>query len=184
MLSGNILDLAEPNPKDIQAQDIALGLSRLPRWNGQTKGQYLYSVAQHSLLAESIAQKQYPYLSKRQLLTVLLHDAPEYVIGDMISPFKNIIGTVYEKTEEKLMSAILEHFDIPPEIAGSTHDIIKDVDKQSAYIEAIQIAGFSEKDARTYIYRAGYKGGVIPDIENISPAMAEAKFLERLNALS
>src|SRR2546430_9727092 len=98
MLSGRRLDLLDPSPLDIEIADIAHGLARVARWNGQTEGAHIYSVAQHSLLVETIAD-QVTRLDQPSRLAVLLHDAPEYVIGDMISPFKAVLGDAYKAVE-------------------------------------------------------------------------------------
>jgi hypothetical protein len=92
MLSGRRLDLLDPSPLDIEIEDIAHGLARVARWNGQTHGAHIFSVAQHTLLVEAVLRQQTPRVDHRIRLAAMLHDAPEYVIGDMISPFKAVIG--------------------------------------------------------------------------------------------
>ena len=96
MLSGRRLDLLSPEPKDIDIGDIAHGLARVARWNGQTKGDHGYSVAEHSLLVLQLFCLLKPKAAYRWQLAALLHDAPEYVIGDLISPFKAAIGVDYK----------------------------------------------------------------------------------------
>src|SRR5215210_4978113 len=112
MLSGRRLDLLDPSPLDIEMEDIAHGLARVARWNGQTSGANIFSVAQHSLLVETIA-RQRGRLDRQGRLAVLLHDAPEYVIGDMISPFKVVIGDEYKGVELRLLAAIHLRFGLP-----------------------------------------------------------------------
>jgi len=117
MLSGRRLDLLDPSPLDIEIADIAHGLARVARWNGQTRGAHIFSVAQHTLLVEAVMRKQLPRIDARYRLAALLHDAPEYVIGDMISPFKAVLGGDYKAVEERLLSAIHVRFGLPPVLA-------------------------------------------------------------------
>src|SRR6204780_1410682 len=114
MLSGRRLDLVDPSPLDIELEDIAHGLARVARWNGQTKGAHIYSVAQHCLLVEALARLRAPRLDRSGRLAVLLHDAPEYVVGDMISPFKAVIGGDYKAVEARLLAAVHLRFGLPP----------------------------------------------------------------------
>lgn len=147
MLSGRILDLLDPSPVDIEIEDIAHGLSFLARWNGQTVGDYPYSVAEHSILVEKIYSYLNPDISVKWKLIALLHDAPEYVIGDMISPVKSKVGPGYEELDNRLMSAILLRFGLPSSIPIKIKKGIKQADKISAWLEAVQIAGFDELEA-------------------------------------
>lgn len=148
MLSGRRLDLINPSAMDIEIEDIAQGISRVARWNGQTTGEHAFSVAQHSVVVEEIARVLQPTASKEWLLAALLHDASEYVVGDMISPFKNALGVDYRAFEDKLMQAIHIRFGLPAVITPQMKKFIKRADKVSAYLEATQIAGFSEVESR------------------------------------
>ena len=114
MLSGRRLDLANPSPMDVEVEDIAHGLARVARWNGQTKGEHAFSVAEHSVIVERICRKLDPSMTAKQSLTALLHDAPEYVIGDMISPFKALLGESYKEIEARLQEAIHIRFGLAP----------------------------------------------------------------------
>jgi len=147
MLSGRRLDLLAPTPVDIEIEDIAHGLAFVARWNGQTKGDFAYSVAEHSLLVETLFGRLYPKAPAKWLLAALLHDAPEYVIGDMISPVKAAVGPGYETLDDRLSSAIHIRFGLPAKIPASTKKQIKKADKISAWMEATQIAGFSTTEA-------------------------------------
>lgn len=147
MLSGRRLDLLNPSPLDVELDDIAHGLARVARWNGQTSGDYIFSVAQHSLLVEAIAGHLNPDMSRAWRLAVLLHDAPEYVIGDIISPFKAVIGDAYKAVEGRLLGAIHVHFGLPAEPATILKRFIKRADRQAAYLEATHLAGFSREEA-------------------------------------
>ena len=147
MLSGRRLDLLDPSPLDIEIEDIAHGLAFVARWNGQTKGEFAYSVAEHSLLVERIFRELNPSASEKWLLAALLHDAPEYVIGDMISPVKAAIGSAYQTLDDRLSRAIHIRFGLPAKIPQSVKRKIKTADKISAWLEATQIAGFNEKEA-------------------------------------
>ena len=151
MLSGRRLDLLDPTPLDIEIEDIAHGLSFVARWNGQTHGDFPYSVAAHSLLVEQIYSKLYKNPEKKWCLAALLHDAPEYVIGDMISPVKSAIGSDYQSLENRLSSAINLRFGLPTKLPENIKKQIKKADKISAWIEATQIAGFSEDEANKLI---------------------------------
>jgi uncharacterized protein len=153
MLSGRRLDLLDPSPLDIELDDIAHGLARVARWNGQTSGPFVFSVAQHCLLVEAIAGHFEPDLPAPLRLSVLLHDAPEYVIGDMISPFKAVVGDAYKAVEARLLGAILMHFGLPAEPSPAVRRLTKRADKQAAYLEATGLAGFAREEAIRYFGR-------------------------------
>jgi 5'-deoxynucleotidase YfbR-like HD superfamily hydrolase len=150
MLSGRRLDLLDPSPLDVEIEDIAHGLARVARWNGQTKGPHIFSVAQHSLLVEALARAKVPRLDAKGRLAVLLHDAPEYVIGDMISPFKAVIGDSYKAVEKRLLAAIHLRFGLPAKLPDSLTDLIKAADRAAAYLEATRLAGFAPAEARQF----------------------------------
>ena len=147
MLSGRRLDLLDPTPVDIEIEDIAHGLAFVARWNGQTKGDFAYSVAEHSLLVTEIFTKQNPSAPSKWQLAALLHDAPEYVIGDMISPVKAAVGPGYGELDDRLMAAIHLRFGLPAQIPVTVKKQIKKADKLSAWLEAVQIAGFTQAEA-------------------------------------
>jgi 5'-deoxynucleotidase YfbR-like HD superfamily hydrolase len=142
MLSGRRLDLLDPSPLDVEIEDIAHGLARVARWNGQTEGPHIFSVAQHSLLVETISRRTSPNIDRSWRLAILLHDAPEYVIGDPISPFKAVIGGDYKPVEARLLQAISLRFGLPPTWPAA--------DRGAAYLEATKLAGFSEREARRF----------------------------------
>ncbi|AUJ65314.1 hypothetical protein B9057_13950 [Aestuarium zhoushanense] len=147
MLSGRRLDLLDPTPMDIEVEDIAHGLAFVARWNGQTIGDYAYSVAEHSLLVEEIFSRDNPGIATKWKLAALLHDAPEYVIGDMISPVKAAVGPNYGELDERLTAAIHIRFGLPAKLPTEIKKRIKEADKVSAWLEATQIAGFSTSEA-------------------------------------
>jgi uncharacterized protein len=149
MLSGRRLDLLDPSALDIEIADIAHGLARVARWNGQTEGAHIFSVAQHSLLVEAIA-RQRTRLDRKGRLAVLLHDAPEYVIGDMISPFKAVIGDAYKSIEARLLAAVHVRFGLPAALPAELLNLIKTCDRAAAYLEATRLAGFSATEARRF----------------------------------
>ena len=151
MLSGRKLDILSPSPFDIEIEDIALGLSRVTRWNGQTTGKYPYSVAQHSLLVEELFNIEYPDLDKKWNLAALLHDAPEYVIGDLITPFKYALNNSYRLVEDNLMKAIYLRFGLPALLPRHIESKIKKIDKSLAWFEAVDLAGYKEKEASKII---------------------------------
>jgi len=147
MLSGRILDLLDPSPLDIEIRDIARGLSFQARWNGQTRGEYAYSVAEHSLLVEELFHRLYPRSLAKWRLAALLHDAPEFVIGDMISPVKAAVGPGYRALDQRLMAAVHLRFGLPATLPTGIKARIKRADRISAWMEATQIAGFDRDEA-------------------------------------
>lgn len=147
MLSGRRLDLLDPTPLDIEIQDIAHGLAFVARWNGQTRGDFAYSVAEHSLLVETLFGRIAPSAPVKWRMAALLHDAPEYVIGDMISPVKSAVGPGYGALDERLTAAIHLRFGLPAAIPAKVKRQIKKADRISAWMEATQIAGFSKSEA-------------------------------------
>jgi uncharacterized protein len=153
MLSGRRLDLLDPSALDIEIEDIAHGLARVARWNGQTSGTHIFSVAQHSLLVETLAHTRAPGLDRSRRLAVLLHDAPEYVIGDMISPFKAVIGDAYKVVERRLLAAIHRRFGLPAKSAPELEKLIKTADREAAFLEATRLAGFNIAEARRFFGR-------------------------------
>lgn len=150
MLSGRRLDLLDPTPLDIEVEDIAHGLAFVARWNGQTRGDYAYSVAEHSLLVEEIFDRMNPTAPVRWRLAALLHDAPEYVIGDMISPVKAAVGPGYGTLDARLSAAVHLRFGLPAQLPVPVKKQIKKADKISAWLEAVQIAGFTEAEANRF----------------------------------
>lgn len=147
MLSGRRLDLLDPTPVDIEIEDIAHGLAFVARWNGQTRGDWPYSVAEHSLLVVEIFTRMSPDQPARWRLAALLHDAPEYVIGDMISPVKSAVGPAYGEMDARLSAAVHLRFGLPAVLPAAIKKAIKAADKVSAWLEAVQIAGFSVAEA-------------------------------------
>ena len=150
MLSGRRLDLLDPTPVDIEIDDIAHGLAFVARWNGQTRGEYAYSVAEHSLLVEKIFGRIAPSAPDKWRLAALLHDAPEYVIGDMISPVKAAVGPGYGALDDRLTAAIHIRYGLPATIPQRVKKQIKKADKISAWMEATEIAGFSEEESTRF----------------------------------
>lgn len=153
MLSGRRLDLLDPSPLDIEVADIAHGLARVARWNGQTKGDHAFSVAQHSLLVEEIFRINNPAASADWALAALLHDTPEYVIGDMISPFKATLGEDYKSVEKRLQRAIHLRFTLPPDMPAKLLQEIKRADRIAAFFEATRLAEFAEAEAARFFGR-------------------------------
>lgn len=182
MLSGRRLDLLDPSPLDVEIEDVAYGLARVARWNGQTIGAHIFSVAQHSLLVEEIACRIEPAASRETRLSVLLHDAAEYVIGDIISPFKAVIGDGYREVEARLVAAIRLRFGLPPEADAATRKLTKRADQSAAFLEATRLAGFSLAEATAFF---GRPAGVPPnaDLTPWPAETAEARFLDRFSAL-
>ena len=153
MLSGRRLDLLDPSPLDVEIEDIAHGLARVARWNGQTAGPHIFSVAQHSLLVEAIALYLQPDLPDDGRLAILLHDAAEYVVGDVISPFKVVIGDIYKEVEERLLVAIRLRFGLAAQPGPALLRLTKRADRAAAFLEATRLAGFSRREALAYFGR-------------------------------
>ena len=183
MLSGRRLDLLNPTPIDIEIEDIAHGLAFVARWNGQTRGDWPYSVAEHSLLVEELFARMNPAQPARWRLAALLHDAPEYVIGDMISPVKAAVGPGYSALDERLAAAVHLRFGLPAVLPLMIKKAIKAADKVSAWMEATAIAGFSEAEAYRLFGRcdAHLRAGLT--IRLRPPAMVRADYLARHAAL-
>lgn len=183
MLSGRRLDLLDPSPLDVEISDIAHGLARVARWNGQTKGDHAFSVAQHSLLVEEIFSSIGRDARPEAQLAALLHDAPEYVIGDMISPFKSVVGGGYKSCEQRLQHAIHLRFSLPALLSDRLKQDIKRADQIAAYFEATQLAGFSIEEATQFF---GRPRGIAADRFDLSPRPAkavQAAFLKRFAAI-
>jgi uncharacterized protein len=185
MLSGRRLDLLDPSALDIEIEDIAHGLARVARWNGQTSGPYIFSVAQHSLLVETLAHLRAPGLDHGRRLAVLLHDAPEYVIGDMISPFKAVIGDAYKLIERRLLTAIHRRFGLPAKSPHHLEKLIKTADREAAFLEATRLAGFDITEARRFF---GRPPAISQSIERDylkpwSADTAQARYLDRFKKL-
>jgi 5'-deoxynucleotidase YfbR-like HD superfamily hydrolase len=174
MLSGRRLDLLDPDPADIAIEDIAHGLARVARWNGQTLGPHAFSVAQHSLLVDEISGSRNPNWPAQWRLAALLHDAPEYVIGDLISPFKNAIGLDYKQLEQRLLAAIHTRFKLPSELPDAIRIETKNCDRIAAFYEATRLAGFGRDEALTFF---GEPSGLSEEsremLENLQPMSAD-----------
>jgi len=181
MLSGRRLDLLDPSPLDVEIEDIAHGLARVARWNGQTVGEHAFSVAQHSLVVEEIAAHLKAGLEPRWRLAALLHDAPEYVIGDMISPFKTALGIDYKRFEARLEAAVHLRFGLPAETPADVRALLKAADRACAGLEAVQLAGFTPAEAAR-LFGPPPKGWTI-EIRPLPPAGAQARYLERFHVL-
>jgi 5'-deoxynucleotidase YfbR-like HD superfamily hydrolase len=182
MLSGRRLDLLDPSPMDIEIEDIAHGLARVARWNGQTIGDHPFSVAQHSVVVEEILAHIQPGVAARWRLAALLHDAPEYVIGDMISPFKAALGLDYRSFEDRLESAIHIRFGLPAHVPAEIKRLIKQADRACAYFEATQLAGFGHAESLKLFGRP--PPGYALVIEPLSPRAAQARYLQRCRTLT
>ena len=184
MLSGRRLDLIDPSPLDIEIADVAHGLARVARWNGQTRGAEIFSVAQHSLLVEAIFSRHDSAATRDAQRAALLHDAPEYVIGDMISPFKAVVGGEYKEVERRLLAAILIRFSLRPVMEAELAKAIKAADRDAAFHEATQLAGFSLAEARK-IFRSPRVAlaDVAVYLEPWRPEAAQARFLARFAEL-
>ena len=183
MLSGRRLDLLDPSPLDIEIEDIAHGLARVARWNGQTSGDHAFSVAQHCVLVEAIFAHRNKSAPKAERLAALLHDAPEYVIGDMISPFKAALGMDYKAFEHRLMAAIHVRFGLPPAATADLELRIKEADKMAAYLEATQLAGFSIAESEKFFGRPKGLNASFQNLEPLATNEAKAGFIVAFHKL-
>ena len=182
MLSGRRLDLLDPSPVDVEIEDIAHGLARVARWNGQTRGPLPFSVAQHSVLVERFCAELKPGWPAKWRLAALLHDAPEFVIGDLISPFKAALGGDYKAIERRLMRAVHLRFGLPADLPDPVEKLIKRADRASAFFEATQLAGFAAEEARKFF---GEPAGVAPvRLVAMTSEAAQAVYVERFAELS
>jgi 5'-deoxynucleotidase YfbR-like HD superfamily hydrolase len=182
MLSGRRLDLLDPSPMDIEIEDIAHGLARVARWNGQTAGEHAFSVAQHSVVVEEICAHIQPDIDPKWRLAALLHDASEYVIGDMISPFKAALGLDYKVFEERLETAIHIRFGLPAKTPVAIKKLIKRADLACAFFEATQLAGFGHAESLE-LFGAPPLGYSL-HIEPLAPAQAQSRYVHRYHVLS
>jgi 5'-deoxynucleotidase YfbR-like HD superfamily hydrolase len=182
MLSGRRLDLLDPSPLDIEIEDIAQGLARVARWNGQTAGEHPFSVAQHSLVVEELTAHLKPGLEPRWRMAALLHDAPEYVIGDMISPFKAALGVDYRAFEDRLEHAIHMRFGLPARTPAEIKVLIKQADRISAYYEAVRLAGFTPAEAAKLFGKP--PDDYLPHVEPLSASAAQERYLARFHLLA
>lgn len=187
MLSGRRLDLLDPSPADVEIDDIAHGLARVARWNGQTQGAHAFSVAQHVLLVEHIAGALNGAWPARWRLAALLHDAPEYVIGDLISPFKTAIGFDYKAFELRILEAVHLRFGLPPTLPDDIQSEIKRADRVAAYYEATRLAGFAEDEALIFFGRPELAQAHLPKAPDLLAPLpasdAQRLFLERFSDL-
>ncbi len=175
MLSGRRLDLLEPSPLDVEIEDIAHGLARVARWNGQTHGAHAFSVAQHCVIVEQLLTEMHPSIDPRWRLAALLHDASEYVIGDMISPFKAALGIDYKDFEGRLMEAVHLRFGLPAALPHAVEKQIKRADKASAFYEATVLAGFEDGEAARFFGRPrGLAPATIERMRKLVPLPPEA----------
>jgi 5'-deoxynucleotidase YfbR-like HD superfamily hydrolase len=183
MLSGRRLDLLDPSPLDIEIEDIAHGLARVARWNGQTKGAHAFSVAQHCVLVERIVADLRPGLTREARLAALLHDAPEYVMGDLISPLKVAIGIDYKALERRLQSAIHVRFGLPANLSTTLATLFKKADLMAAYFEATQLAGF-ELEVAKKLFVVPPSSMRTPRLVPLATAEAQVQFLDRFRKLA
>jgi 5'-nucleotidase len=181
MLSGRRLDLLDPSPVDVEIEDIAHGIARVARWNGQTLGPLPFNVAQHSLIVEAFCGEIKPGWPAKWRLAALLHDGPEFVIGDMISPFKAQLGERYKTIEHRLQQAIHLRFSLPADLPETVEKTIKRADRASAFFEATQLAGFEFAEARKFF---GAPRGVAPiELKTMTSSQAQTAFLARFKVL-
>jgi len=182
MLSGRSLNLINPSAVDIEIHDIALGLSRNTRWNGQTTGEHGWSVAQHSLLVVEILQQHNPQSPSWVLLAALLHDAAEYVTHDLITPLKAAVGDVFKVIEDRLQAAIHTRYSLPVILPNEVKANIKRADLIAAATEAVHLAGFTPKEVKG-ILRITEKPYTTKSLEPLPSTSARDEYLKLFNKL-
>ncbi|MCB2109023.1 MAG: hydrolase [Rhodobacteraceae bacterium] len=182
MLSGRRLNLVNPSPVDIEIEDIAIGLARNARWNGQTRGPHAWSIAQHSDLVVEIVRQLKPRAGAKLLMAAKLHDASEYVTHDLITPLKAAVGDVFKEVETGLMRAIHIRFGLSPVLSSEHRSLIKKADRIAAATEAVQLAGFTESECRSYLK---FREKPLKRVKLVPVPVAEAerKFLEGFRQL-
>lgn len=184
MLSGRRLDLLDPSPLDVEIEDVAHGLARVARWNGQTSGPHIFSVAQHSLLVEAVARQMRIGLPPQTCLAILLHDAAEYVVGDMISPLKAVLNDSYKPVEARILGAVMMRFGLPAAMGRDIAALAKAADTVAAHHEAVSLAGFSEEEALRFFGAPVALGRESRDmLAPWSADLAKMKFLTRFRQL-
>jgi 5'-deoxynucleotidase YfbR-like HD superfamily hydrolase len=186
MLSGRRLDLLDPSPLDIEIEDIAHGLARVARWNGQTKGAHAFSVAQHSMLVEQITCRLAPDCDRQWRLAALLHDAPEYVIGDLISPFKAAVGLDYKAFEHRLLAAVHVRFGLPATVPEPVARLIKRADQAAAFLEATRLAGFGKAEAAKYfgpVRGPAFEAPLLAWLDPLPAGIVSERYLKRFAQL-
>ncbi|MHA6298347.1 HD domain-containing protein [Devosia sp. CAU 1758] len=188
MLSGRRLDILDPSPVDVELSDIAHGLARVARWNGQTQGDYPFSVAQHSVLVLELFRASNPEASAVALLQALLHDAPEYVMGDIISPFKAAMGGNYKDVENRLLSAIFLRFSLPATMSVALAKLVKKADREAAFFEATHLAGFDPGEARRLFGEPGQSAFDVDAFDRLirpwPTQQAHERFIEAFESIS
>ena len=160
-----------------------MGLAQVARWNGQTQGPHIFSVAQHSLLVEKIGGALNARISNEERLFLLLHDAPEYVIGDMISPFKAVIGDAYKAVENRILSAILRRFSLQAEPEPALMLLCKKSDRAAAFFEAGVRSPACTARGRAHTRRPVSTGRCDEALASAPVEVVEQRYLERFCAL-
>lgn len=183
MLSGRRLNLANPSMLDVEIEDIAHGLARIARWNGQTISEWSMSVAEHSLLVERLVGEATPRIDRRWRLAALLHDASEYVLGDMIGPLKQHLGSQWRQLEDRLQEEVHLRFGLPAVLPEDVHGQVKQGDLTAAWLEATQLAGYTEKEAGRRWRRPRRKATLAIRLEPMPPRPAADAFVARFRQL-
>lgn len=127
---GQVWSLDDPRPKDVHIEDIAAGLSRECRYNGQLREDCDFlSVAEHSVAMAvwAVAKKVVRY--REDALAILLHDASEAILGDMVSPVK-ARDPIFKAIEAKTEDVIARRFGIKLATLGITKEQIKTIDRR------------------------------------------------------
>ena len=117
-------------------------------------------------------------------MAALLHDAPEFVIGDMISPVKAAVGPGYKELDDRLMAAVHLRFGLPASLPAEIKKQIKRADRISAWLEAVQIAGFTKAEADRLFGKPQSKLVETMQIILRPPAETRAAFVGRFETLS
>ena len=136
--SGKRFYYDDVHPAQFCIEDMAAGLSRICRYNGQLKDgpeleDEIYVVAQHSVYAYKFLRDHCPNAPKKALPWALLHDGVEGYYTDMASPQK-AMNPEYKAQEAEAETAFIEGYNIP--FDATIHQWVKHADIQILWAES------------------------------------------------
>ncbi len=167
--TGRRFYIEDPRPEDVFIVDIAHSLAMLCRYNGATLR--FYSVAEHSVWVSRL-------VSPKNAMWGLLHDAAEYVVGDMTRPLKKqpqLRG--FATFESRVQRVVCERFGLPYDMP----DEVKAVDGKITDDERRDLMANMEVDPG--IWGNVYDGFGINLCDPMGPQDAERAFLDRFHEL-
>jgi 5'-nucleotidase len=187
-VSGMDVDLLYPRPESILLGDIAHALARIPRFVGHTIGECPWSVAQHSLLVESLMPED---ANASERLVALLHDAHEAYVGDMPTPVKQAMDAIprnnsnslapslfFKDITNRLDTVIWKVFGLDP--SSATFDRVRTADLLALRVEADLLMAPRRREWSTLLPAPD----PMPTLRPCHPvSRAEAVFLDRFHEL-